>query len=194
MVGLAPTEFPEKCIFPPLFTLQPNWTRSISCRSPQRLPLKTPCPLAGLAAFLLATGKAGRVSSGFPILLEAALTTPSLATLTSLSCSTHRLLKGGPQDWPGRERHHAHRSRHLAALPFLAERCSRRRCCSARFRRRFAVTLERPPCCVRAATAGRRYSLRVACTFELRRRVVRRRGSRKSQQAATVRLRRRGAH
>ena len=98
MVGLAPTEFPEKYNISPLFTLHPNWTRSISCRSPQRLPLKTPCPLAGLAAFLLATGKAGRVSSGFPILLEAALTTPSLATLISLSCSANQLLKGGPQD------------------------------------------------------------------------------------------------
>ena len=97
MVGLAPTEFPEKCISPPLFTLQPNWTRSISCRSPQRLPLKTPCPLAGLAAFLLATGKAGRVSSGFPILLEAALTTPSLATPTSQSFSRTAFKRGTPR-------------------------------------------------------------------------------------------------
>ena len=71
-----------------------------SCRSPQRLPLKTPCPLAGLAAFLLATAKAGRVSSGFPILFEAALTTPSLATLTSLSCSTPAFKRGTPRFGP----------------------------------------------------------------------------------------------
>ena len=54
-----------------MFTLQPNWTRSIFVPLSPTTSLESTLP-AGLAAFLLATGKAGRVSSGFPILLEAA--------------------------------------------------------------------------------------------------------------------------